>query len=84
MSNETRRILLVEDEKAIRDAVAAYLERENFFLFGETQKNIIAFFAYIMPMGYWQAIIIISKCLSPSPYFPLHNTFTTNQLPKAC
>ena len=29
MSNETRRILLVEDEKAIRDAVTAYLEREN-------------------------------------------------------
>ena len=26
MSNETRRILLVEDEKAIRDAVTAYLE----------------------------------------------------------
>ena len=25
MSNETRRILLVEDEKAIRDAVTAYL-----------------------------------------------------------
>ena len=30
MSNETRRILLVEDEKAIRDAVTAYLERENY------------------------------------------------------
>ena len=29
MSNDTRRILLVEDEKAIRDAVAAYLQREN-------------------------------------------------------
>ena len=28
-NNETRRILLVEDEKAIRDAVTAYLEREN-------------------------------------------------------
>ena len=27
MSNETRRILLVEDEKNIRDAVAAYLEQ---------------------------------------------------------
>ena len=32
MSNETRRILLVEDEKAIRDAVAAYLERENYWV----------------------------------------------------
>ena len=31
MSNETRRILLVEDEKAIRDAVTAYLERENYW-----------------------------------------------------
>ena len=32
-SNEnTRRILLVEDEKAIRDAVAAYLERENYWV----------------------------------------------------
>ena len=30
MSNDTRRILLVEDEKAIRDAVAAYLQRENY------------------------------------------------------
>jgi two-component system response regulator RegX3 len=29
---ETRRILLVEDEKAIRDAVAAYLERENYWV----------------------------------------------------
>lgn len=28
-NDNTRRILLVEDEKAIRDAVAAYLEREN-------------------------------------------------------
>ena len=32
MSNETRRIMLVEDEKAIRDAVAAYLERENYWV----------------------------------------------------
>ncbi|MDR3052495.1 MAG: response regulator transcription factor [Coriobacteriales bacterium] len=32
MSNDTRRILLVEDEKAIRDAVAAYLERENYWV----------------------------------------------------
>ena len=32
MNNETRRILLVEDEKAIRDAVAAYLARENYWV----------------------------------------------------
>ncbi len=33
MSNtETRRILLVEDEKTIRDAVAAYLEREGYWV----------------------------------------------------
>ncbi len=32
MSSEVRRILLVEDEKAIRDAVAAYLERENYWV----------------------------------------------------
>ena len=31
-SSDTRRILLVEDEKAIRDAVAAYLERENYWV----------------------------------------------------
>ena len=31
-STETRRILLVEDEKAIREAVAAYLERENYWV----------------------------------------------------
>lgn len=31
-NNETRRILLVEDEKAIRDAVTAYLERENYWV----------------------------------------------------
>ncbi len=30
MSNEIRRILLVEDEKAIRDAVSAYLKAENY------------------------------------------------------
>jgi DNA-binding response OmpR family regulator len=29
---ETRRVLLVEDEKTIRDAVAAYLEREGFWV----------------------------------------------------
>jgi len=29
---DTRRVLLVEDEKAIRDAVAAYLEREGFWV----------------------------------------------------
>ena len=34
MSNETRRILLVEDEKAIRDAVTAYLEREKYAVVG--------------------------------------------------
>ncbi len=34
MGSETRRILLVEDEKAIRDAVAAYLERENYWVTG--------------------------------------------------
>ncbi len=30
--SEARRILLVEDEKAIRDAVAAYLERANYWV----------------------------------------------------
>ena len=29
MASDARKILLVEDEKAIRDAVAAYLERED-------------------------------------------------------
>jgi DNA-binding response OmpR family regulator len=29
---ETRRVLLVEDEKTIRDAVAAYLEKEGFWV----------------------------------------------------
>ena len=32
MTVEASRILLVEDEKAIRDAVAAYLERENYWV----------------------------------------------------
>jgi two-component system response regulator RegX3 len=32
MAVETRRILLVEDEKAIRDAVAAYIEREGYWV----------------------------------------------------
>ena len=32
MAAETRRILLVEDEKTIRDAVAAYLEREGYWV----------------------------------------------------
>jgi DNA-binding response OmpR family regulator len=32
MSGDTRRILLVEDEKAIRDAVEAYLVRENYLV----------------------------------------------------
>ena len=34
MATEARRILLVEDETAIRDAVAAYLERENYWVTG--------------------------------------------------
>ncbi|HET6351043.1 MAG TPA: response regulator transcription factor [Coriobacteriia bacterium] len=32
MASETRRILLVEDEKAIREAVSAYLEREGYWV----------------------------------------------------
>jgi len=32
MSSQTRRILLVEDEKSIRDVVAAYLEREGYWV----------------------------------------------------
>lgn len=32
MTSPTRRILLVEDEKAIRDAVSAYLEREGYWV----------------------------------------------------
>ena len=34
MASDEKRILLVEDEKAIRDAVAAYLERENYMVRG--------------------------------------------------
>ena len=34
MASDARRILLVEDEKAIRDAVAAYLEREGYWVVG--------------------------------------------------
>lgn len=32
MATDTKRILLVEDEKAIRDAVSAYLEREGYWV----------------------------------------------------
>ena len=32
MSSQTRRILLIEDEKSIRDVVAAYLEREGYWV----------------------------------------------------
>ena len=32
MSNETRRILLVEDDDVIREAVAAYLEKEGYWV----------------------------------------------------
>ena len=34
MASDARKILLVEDEKAIRDAVAAYLEREGYYVVG--------------------------------------------------
>ena len=34
MASDDKKILLVEDEKAIRDAVAAYLERENYLVRG--------------------------------------------------
>ena len=34
MASDEKRILLVEDEKVIRDAVAAYLERENYIVRG--------------------------------------------------
>ena len=34
MTSDEKRILLVEDEKAIRDAVAAYLERESYIVRG--------------------------------------------------
>ena len=45
VDSETRRILLVEDEKAIRDAVQAYLERENYWVTpaGDGQEAIDAF-----------------------------------------
>lgn len=44
-STETRRVLLVEDEKAIRDAVSAYLEREGFWVtpVGDGQMALDAF-----------------------------------------
>ena len=32
MASDAKKILLVEDEKAIRDAVAAYLEREGYWV----------------------------------------------------
>ena len=34
MASDAKRILLVEDEKAIRDAVAAYLDREGYWVVG--------------------------------------------------
>ena len=34
MASDDKQILLVEDEKAVRDAVAAYLERENYLVRG--------------------------------------------------
>ena len=34
MASDAKKILLVEDEKAIRDAVAAYLEREGYWVAG--------------------------------------------------
>lgn len=34
MSSDVKKILLVEDEKPIRDAVAAYLEREGYWVRG--------------------------------------------------
>ena len=34
MASDEKKILLVEDEKAIRDAVAAYLERESYIVRG--------------------------------------------------
>ncbi len=45
MGSETRRILLVEDEKAIRDAVQAYLERESYWVTpaGDGQEALDAF-----------------------------------------
>ena len=32
MASDTKKILLVEDEKAIREAVAAYFEREGYWV----------------------------------------------------
>ena len=37
MTSEEKKILLVEDEKTIRDAVAAYLEREGYIVRGNYQ-----------------------------------------------
>ena len=34
MASDANKILLVEDEKAIRDAVAGYLEREGYWVVG--------------------------------------------------
>ena len=34
MASDVKKILLVEDEKPIRDAVAAYLEREGYWVRG--------------------------------------------------
>jgi DNA-binding response OmpR family regulator len=48
MAAETRRILLVEDEKTIRDAVVAYLEREGYWVTpaGDGQAAVDAFTRY--------------------------------------
>ena len=48
MAAETRRVLLVEDEKSIRDAVAAYLEREGYWVTpaGDGQAALDAFAKY--------------------------------------
>ena len=34
MASDEKKILIVEDEKVIRDAVSAYLERENYVVKG--------------------------------------------------